>query len=206
MGSSDSRLPFYFSNLLFSNFNCDIIQLEIIIGDSNMKYYIAADGGGSKLLAVLYDEKFNIISRGACGGTNHLFRPSEEIKRDVEALADELIPEEITEIEGFDYSIVGDPQPLIEAIRGKAKINSCKFRGEGNVALLSSGYEYGILAQAGTGSDAFLIQPNATIGIGGWGVYFGDEHALACRDTEPLALAERVPYYALMLTEHSAVL
>jgi N-acetylglucosamine kinase-like BadF-type ATPase len=140
-----------------------------------MKYYVAADGGGSKLLAVLYDENFNIISHGVCGGTNHRFRPIDEIKRDVLALVDKFLPEWITEIEGFDYSIVGDPQPLIEAIHTKAKINSCEFRGEGDVALLSSGYEYGILAQAGTGSDAFLIQPDARIGIGGWGVYFGDE-------------------------------
>ena len=140
-----------------------------------MKYYVAADGGGTKLFAVLYDEKFNIISRAACGGTNHLFRPRDEIKNDVEALANELFPEAINEIEGFDYSIVGDPTPLIEALSKKVKINSCEFRKEGDVALLSSCHEYGILAQSGTGSDAFLIQPDTRFEVGGWGVYFGDE-------------------------------
>ena len=140
-----------------------------------MKYYVAADGGGTKLFATLYDENFNIISSAACGGTNQLFRPREDIKRDVEALADKLIPEGITEVEGFDYSIVGDPAPLIEALGHKVEIKNCAFRREGDVALLSSCYEYGILAQAGTGSDAFLIQPDARFEIGGWGVYFGDE-------------------------------
>jgi N-acetylglucosamine kinase-like BadF-type ATPase len=140
-----------------------------------MKYYVAADGGGTKLFATLYDENFNIISSAACGGTNQLFRPREDIKRDVEELADKLIPEGITEVEGFDYSIVGDPAPLIEALGRKVEIKNCAFRREGDVALLSSCYEYGILAQAGTGSDAFLIQPDAEFAIGGWGVYFGDE-------------------------------
>jgi N-acetylglucosamine kinase-like BadF-type ATPase len=140
-----------------------------------MKYYVAADGGGSKLFAVLYDENFNIISHATCGGTNHRFRPIKEIQMDVKALTDELLPEWITEIEGLDYSIVGDPKPLIEALCDKVKINNCAFRGEGDVAMLSSCHEYGIVSQAGTGSDAFLIQPDATIGIGGWGVYFGDE-------------------------------
>ena len=140
-----------------------------------MKYYIAADGGGTKLFAVLYDQDFNIITYASCGGTNHLFRPKEEIERDVTLLADALIPDFVEEVEALDYSIVGNAEPLIEALQKKVVIRTAERRGEGHTALLTAAHEYGILAQAGTGSDAFLIQPDRELVIGGWGAYLGDE-------------------------------
>ena len=140
-----------------------------------MTYYLAADGGGSKLFAVLYDQEFNIISCASCGGTNHLFRPKDEIERDVARLAETLIPDHVGEIEALDYSIVGNAEPLIDALQKKVVIRTATRRGEGHTALLTSGHEYGILAQAGTGSDAFLIQPDREVVIGGWGAYLGDE-------------------------------
>ena len=47
--------------------------------------------------------------------------------------------------------------------------------GEGETALAAAGAAYGIVAQAGTGSDAFLVQPGGQMSIGGWGYIFGDE-------------------------------
>lgn len=140
-----------------------------------MKYYIAADGGGSKLFAVLYDENFNIISSAKCGGTNNLFRPAEEIEDDVNALVEALIPDDVKIVEGFDHSIVGDVMPILRALEKKVIIRSSVMRNEGESALLSSCYEYGIVAQAGTGSDAYLFQPDGRTSVGGWGQYFGDE-------------------------------
>ena len=91
-----------------------------------MKYYIAADGGGTKLFAVLYDQDFNIITYASCGGTNHLFRPKEEIERDVTLLADALIPDYVGEVEALDYSIVGNAEPLIEALQKKVVIRTAE--------------------------------------------------------------------------------
>lgn len=139
------------------------------------KVYLAADGGGTKLLTILYDEEFNILSQAKSGGTNLLFRPQEVAEAEVRALADELIPSGIGEIEAFDASIVGPADYLVNAIRRKCPVKTVRHWGEGHVALASAGVRWGIVAQAGTGSDAFLIQPGVTQTVGGWGMTLGDE-------------------------------
>jgi len=139
------------------------------------KYYIAADGGGTKLLTVLYDDAFNIVSAAKAGGTNLLFRPQETAEAEVRTLADELIPPQIGEVEAFDASIVGPSEYLLGALRKKCPVKTVRHWGEGHVALASAGVRYGIVAQAGTGSDAFLIQPDGTRTVGGWGMTLGDE-------------------------------
>lgn len=139
------------------------------------KYYIAADGGGTKLLTILYDDEFNIVSRVKSGGTNLLFRPKEAAEAEVRELADRLIPPDVREIEAFDASIVGPSDYIVNALRNKCPVKAVRHWGEGHVALASAGVRYGIVAQAGTGSDAFLIQPNGTRTVGGWGMTLGDE-------------------------------
>lgn len=44
-----------------------------------MKYYIAADGGGTKVQAVLYDEELRMVSAARVSGVNSNFRPVEHI-------------------------------------------------------------------------------------------------------------------------------
>ncbi|MBO6052580.1 MAG: hypothetical protein J6Q17_02470, partial [Clostridia bacterium] len=139
------------------------------------KYYIAADGGGTKLLAVLYDEENNVIRSAKTHGTNQLFRPKEAMLGETEQLASELIPEGVGHIESVDYSIVGDSAPLLAALRRRCTIGNVRAYGEGGVALASAGVRYGVAAQAGTGSDAFLIQPDKRDAVGGWGMTLGDE-------------------------------
>lgn len=141
----------------------------------NKRYYLAADGGGTKLLAVLYDEEFNVIRQAKSGGTNTLFRPKEVAEAEVEALAAELIPPDAEAIESADMSLVGSAEPLLAAIRRRCPVNAFHHYGEGHVALASAGVRWGLVAQAGTGSDAFLIQPGRTTTVGGWGALLGDE-------------------------------
>lgn len=45
------------------------------------KYYIAADGGGSKLHAILYDESFNVLKTVKVSGTNFNFMPKEQVRK-----------------------------------------------------------------------------------------------------------------------------
>ncbi len=139
------------------------------------RYRIAADGGGTKLIAVLYDEKLNILKTARTQGTNQLFRPPEVVRAEADALAGELLLPEVGRVESVDYSIVGDSSVFLDALRRRAEIGETRGHGEGHVALASAGEAYGIVAQAGTGSDAFLIQPDRREIVGGWGMLLGDE-------------------------------
>ena len=134
------------------------------------RYYVAADGGGTKLLAVLYDGEGNVLRSGKTHGTNGLFRPREVMLAEAEVLAAQLIPPEVKEIAAVDFSIVGDSSLFLDAIRRRASVGLTRSHGEGHVALASAGVRYGIAAQAGTGSDAFLIQPDKNLGVGGWSI------------------------------------
>ncbi len=139
------------------------------------RYYIAADGGGTKLLAVLYDEDRAVVRSARTRGTNTLFRPKEAVLSEAEELAGELIPPEVSAVEGVDFSIVGDSSPYLDAFRRRCTLGDVRGHGEGHVALASAGVRYGVAAQAGTGSDAFFIQPGVNTGVGGWGMVLGDE-------------------------------
>lgn len=141
----------------------------------NMPYYIAADGGGTKLTAVLYDENLNILRTAKRGGTNGNFRPEDIRNAEAKELAEELLADGIDEIESVDCSIVGAAEPLFNALKSAARVKNFRHHGEGNVPLFASGVRYGVTAQAGTGSDVFFIQPDGGTTIGGWGTTLGDE-------------------------------
>lgn len=140
-----------------------------------MRYYIAADGGGTKLQAILYDEEFRIIKTARSCGVNSNFRPEADIIAEMQGLAEELIPEGISEIERVDISIVGSAERLLEALKARCSIRAHNSYGEGQAALAAAGALYGVVAQAGTGSDAFLVQPDGCDTVGGWGAVLGDE-------------------------------
>ena len=144
-----------------------------------MKYYIAADGGGTKLLTVLYDENYRILRTVKTAGTNNAFKPIEQIREETEAMVEELFEGEIGstvhEIASADSSIVGPSDILLDAVSRHAPILEKHHYGEGHVALGATGKRFGCVAQAGTGSDAFLIQPGYMETCGGWGALLGDE-------------------------------
>lgn len=141
-----------------------------------MKYYLAAEGGGSKLLAFVYDENFRIISSGKAYGTNGLFRNGEDIRKDLSDLACQLFPSEGTVcIERADVSLMCPEKLFIDSMRERAEIVSSVRHDEGKTALGASGNRFGIVALSGTGSDAFLIQRDIFRTVGGWGADLGDE-------------------------------
>ena len=140
-----------------------------------MKYYLCAEGGGSKLLAILYDENFNIVRTARSGAVNDVFKDKEEIRREMEKLLDELIPPEITALRGADLSLVSRNTALSDALFARFPDLDIRHHGEGRIALTASGFEEGIVAQAGTGSDAFLLQKEKEISVGGWGSIIGDQ-------------------------------
>lgn len=140
-----------------------------------MKYYIAADGGGTKLQVVLYDENLRIVNTARMTGTNTILRTSQEVEEDMRRLVEELIPAEITQIEGANLCVLKYDRKFLEILKRRCTVKDDAVCEEGETALAAAGVPYGIVAQAGTGSDAFLIQPNGRITVGAWGYIFGDE-------------------------------
>ena len=145
------------------------------------KYYIAADGGGSKLQAILYDENFRVIRRGRVAGINTLFKPIDIVQANVESMVKDLLQGQngepsITEIAAADLCLVGSRDIVSEALSRFATVEQLHFHSEPIVGLAASMKTSGAVALSGTGADAFLVRDgNVLATIGGWGPLLGDE-------------------------------
>lgn len=140
-----------------------------------MKYYIAADGGGSKLQIVLYDENFNIINTSNAYGTNPNFKSLKLIEKDISQAIENLLHNDVSEIERVDMSVSQSVELFLEILRRKCNVKQYYTYDEGSTALAAAGVRYGVVAQSGTGSDAFLLQQDVFDYVGGWGAMLGDE-------------------------------
>ena len=143
--------------------------------NNERRYYLAAEGGGSKLLTILYDDRFNILRTTRSGGTGTTFRAPEVVEAEIREVAATLIPDGcgIGALESIDYSFgIGS---LGDELKKRCEVKAIVNHGEGSVALSSAGGKCGIVAQAGTGSDSFMIQPDCDKVVGGWGPTVGDE-------------------------------
>ena len=140
------------------------------------KYYIAADGGGSKLLAVLYDENFNVIRHCKLSGVNALFKPVEVVRANISQMLDILLADDIKEVEAADVCFVCDGSIWNSIITDDNRIKSVKTWSEADIALGAAFMREGIVALSGTGSAAFMVKDGRGLGaVGGWGPMFGDE-------------------------------
>ena len=148
------------------------------------KYYIAADGGGSKLQAILYDENLRVIRAGRTAGTNSRYKPIEIIRENINKMMSELLrgdgtSEPITEIAAADFCIVGGEKPkaiLEEALRKNAEINEIHYHFEADNGTAAALKTNAAIALSGTGSDGFLVKNGKIVfSIGGWGPLLGDE-------------------------------
>ena len=140
------------------------------------KYYIAADGGGSKLQAVLYDDAFRIHKSFYSTGVNVLFKPEDEVRENLLRMLDELIGEEIDEIESLDYCLVCKQSLVDQVLAGEKRIKRATRHGEPMIALGAALERDGAVALSGTGSDVFMVADGRYLGsVGGWGPLLGDE-------------------------------
>lgn len=142
-----------------------------------MSFYITAEGGGSKLLAVLYDDQYNIINTARTTGTNMTCRREQDILSSMEDVIQRLIKPEygVKEIVRLDQALLGC-RDMFDRILGKhAKVLKAVHTEEGRTALAANECLCGLVAQSGTGSDAFLIQKDLFKVVGGWGPHLGDE-------------------------------
>jgi len=140
------------------------------------KYYIAADGGGSKLLAILYDENFNVIRHCKLSGVNSNFKPVDAVRVNFSQMLDALLTDDIKEVEAADICFVGAQSIWSSIIKDEPRIKSTESRSEFHIALAAALVNDGIVAISGTGSDIFRLKEGQLLGaVGGWGPLLGDE-------------------------------
>lgn len=139
------------------------------------KYYIAADGGGSKLQAVLYDESLHVVRTARAAGVNTLFKPAETVRENIQAMMTALLADLDGEIVAADLCLLGGKNETMDALN-RAGCQNVFFHDEPSLGLTATLMTEGVVALSGTGSDAFFVKNGQTpASIGGWGPLLGDE-------------------------------
>lgn len=140
------------------------------------KYYIAADGGGSKLQVILYDQHFHIIRTGRVAGVNTLYKPADVVRDNILCMMTDLLDGIDGDIESADLCMLGAGDIMREALNRFGRVRNITFLGESPVGLAASLKTEGAVALSGTGSDAFFVKNGTCLSsVGGWGPLLGDE-------------------------------
>lgn len=143
--------------------------------------YLAADGGGSKLQIILYDEGYRIIRTGRIAGVNTLYKPADAVRESIEDMMKALLQgesgeEPITGIAAADLCMLGAGDVMREILSRLDHVGEITFHSEPVVGLAACLRTEGAVALSGTGSDAFFVKDCQCVqSIGGWGPLLGDE-------------------------------
>ena len=139
-------------------------------------YYLAADGGGTKLLVVLYDRDLRIVRTGRVAGVNTLYKPVEDVRANIRTMIADLFRDLDGEVVEADICMVGSRDVMEHTIHEVYPHCTVFHQSEPVVGLAASLKTNGALALSGTGSDAFFVQEAKTVSaVGGWGPLLGDE-------------------------------
>lgn len=144
-------------------------------------YYLAADGGGSKLQIILYDESFRVVRTGCVAGVNTLFKPAEVVRANIEGMMESLLrgengEEPVKTIAAADLCMVGAGDVMRDILSRLDNVGEIRFHGEPVVGLAACLRTDGAVALSGTGSDAFFVKDGVCVrSVGGWGPLLGDE-------------------------------
>jgi N-acetylglucosamine kinase-like BadF-type ATPase len=143
-------------------------------------YYLAADGGGSKLQTILYDESFRVIRTGRVAGVNTLYKPADVVRANMESMMEELLRDEygapLRAIASADLCMLGAGDVMREILSRLDHVGEIHFHSEPVAGLSACLRTEGAVALSGTGSDAFFVKNCKTVqSIGGWGPLLGDE-------------------------------
>ncbi len=138
-----------------------------------MKNYLAVDSGGTKVLAVLYDEEFRPIKSYRTGSMRGNTTSAELIRRSIDALIDNLglAGAHLDHVTGI---VDGG---LLERIKAAgAKIDSMSGCGELEAGL-SAAEIFGdaLMALSGTGATLFAQYRGCGYTVGGYGASVSDE-------------------------------
>ena len=153
-----------------------------------MSYVLGIDGGGSKTLCVLMNEKREILGRGEAGSSNYQSVGIEAAKYSIESSIDKAIyQKQNIKIDAICLGLAGvgrakDIQiikniinqiPVTKNIKSENTIISH----DALIGLVGGiGNDVGIVVSAGTGSIVFgRNHRGETKRVGGWGYILGDE-------------------------------
>ncbi len=141
-------------------------------------YYLAMDGGGTKLLAILFDDRYNLIATARSEGTHLSVYPIETVRRHVADCYADLfqgLPRPL-HIECL-YTICGDSKMFGALLPDGITLGDTHNISEPISGLYAgTAQKTGFVALSGTGSDVFCIKNSQLLDvIGGWGAILGDE-------------------------------
>lgn len=147
--------------------------------------YVCADGGGTKLQLLAFDERLRLLAAARGPGITTHYIPAEKVRRDMLAALRRLLealPQEVLAPDGqpavdclFETVCSGiAPSALLAQL---VRLGGTVALNEGVCGLLAGAAEdAGILTLSGTGSDCFYVRGGVTqCFIGGWGPVLGDE-------------------------------
>lgn len=152
----------------------------------NKRRWIGIDGGGTKTLCVIGDERGNILSKSVGTSSNIHTTPYRKVKTNITVLIDKVINDSqstFQQIESIQLCLAGADrdndkliiQDLFEDTIYKEKI---LIKTDAEAALASGTWgESGFILIAGTGSIVYGVSTSTgkTIRYGGWGYLLGDE-------------------------------
>lgn len=140
------------------------------------RYYISMDGGGSKTVAVLYDNELNLLGSARCAGSNSLFRPLGDVCRDLQAVMKTLLDGRDIDVESVDLCFPTTEKDMLDVIMHNFRVKKVERYSETLTALAASFRDTGIVIISGTGSNALYFENGEYVtGVGGYGPLLGDE-------------------------------
>lgn len=140
-----------------------------------MRYYLAFDGGGTKLQGVLFDEDYRILSSAKSGGVSGTIHSRDEVDHNIRACVEELFRSAGRTVPSIETVYSSQPSRYQVVLQEFLVCNRFRVCGEGTLGILTSGLTSGICALSGTGSDVFYVKDGVeTDVLGGWGYALGD--------------------------------
>ena len=142
-----------------------------------MDKYLVIDSGGTKTIAVIFDEEKNILGKGISkGGNSYSIGEEQAIKNVISAYeaAKNQSKVEVTEIKKA-YLFIPSFKPCIKKFKQITGLNA-EIKDEiDELKFASFKHNDGIVILSGTGSFGFVIIDGKHTSIGGWGAILGDE-------------------------------
>ncbi|WP_152394706.1 BadF/BadG/BcrA/BcrD ATPase family protein [Paenibacillus guangzhouensis] len=140
-----------------------------------MRYFLSADGGGTKLTAVLFNDRSEVLGVGQGQAINYASQAdiAESIRSCLTSCLHGYVDRGIT-IQKVYYAMPASTAMFLEILRQYVSVDAAAWLSEGKMALLAGlGQPEGVVALAGTGSGVFRVT-DEELHIGGWGHLIGD--------------------------------
>ncbi len=148
----------------------------------NISTFLSVDGGGTKLVVVLFDDGMHVLSRGNAASVNTNFESLNTVECHMwESITHCLMPwlaEHPNQFPEIAYVSIVGPMELFRRVLHEI-VPDCRLIPikEGMMHCLSGSLsQNGIVALAGTGSGvALCVEGSIHTHLGGWGSLVGDE-------------------------------